>query len=109
MAGQHKSLSDPAFARVYGPVQLVDVRVLISARAGETVERAKRACEHALVARSHAVQVRLEGQELRARADQTLSERQLIRHRAGGTAGEAGSGQHSADSTVASLESVAPV
>ena len=90
-------------------MQLVDVRVLISARAGETVERVKRTCEHSLVALSHAVQLRLEGQERRARADQTLSERQLIRRSAGGTAGEADLGGRPADPTVLSLESVGPV
>jgi transposase len=54
----------------------------------------------------HAVRVRLEGQELRARAEQTLSERQAIRGSAGGTAGEGGSGRRPADPMVRSLESV---
>jgi hypothetical protein len=53
-----------------------------------------------LAARSHAVQVRLEGQELRARAEQTLSERHLLRRSAGGTGGEADSGRRPADPTV---------
>jgi len=79
------------------PVRLVDVRVLVSTRASETLERARRTCERSLVARSHAVQVRLEGQDLRARSEQTLSARRMLRHSAGGTAGEADSGQPSAD------------
>lgn len=88
-------------------MRLVDVRVFVPTRASETVERARRTCENSLVARSHAVQVRLEGQDLRARAQQTLSERHEIRQSADGTAGEANSGQRLADPSARSAASSA--
>jgi hypothetical protein len=81
-------------------MRLVDVRVLVATRAGDTVESARRTCQHSLVARSRAVEARLEGQELRARADQIRSERRMMRAGADRAAGEGDFCQLAADPSV---------
>jgi len=83
-----------------GRVSWFDGRGVSLPLAGETVERARRAGEDSLFARSQAVQVRLEGQELRARARQMRSERRMLRQGIAGLAGGANAVDRPDDSSV---------